>query len=270
VDPGTRLWNARNTGQHLAGILREPTGKLSHVLDGETELDRVRGEIEPMDGEKKALAKLGRFRDRESGGVGIGPHRRRRRRRLADQDRERGRTGLFLAGTAPTVLLWAAVLFFPARYALKRGAQPLSDDAAQPEWGQVESADTRHEIRDHPFGRRYLHGPPVHQHRQGFGKCEHPLGIRRAPDLVDHRDAMCQNATGALRLRAKSGKDGPPCPNYRASAVNFATIDSTDDIWSGRPRRTTADGWPRGKTRWMLKVERISVTSGAVSVCCAT
>jgi hypothetical protein len=124
VDLEARLSNARNTGQRLTGILRERTGKLSDVLEVEKEIDRVRGEIEHMEGEKQALAKRVDFATvsltvSEAGSASG---------RIGAAAAEGWRTmvaslvavALFLAGTVPSVLLWAAVLFFPARYAWKR------------------------------------------------------------------------------------------------------------------------------------------------------
>ena len=56
VDLEARLINARNTEQRLTGILRQRTGKLSDVLAVEQEIDKVRGEIERMEAERKTLA----------------------------------------------------------------------------------------------------------------------------------------------------------------------------------------------------------------------
>ena len=56
VDLQARLANARNTEQRLTDLLRNRTGKLSDVLEVEQELDRVRGEIEQMEAERKNMA----------------------------------------------------------------------------------------------------------------------------------------------------------------------------------------------------------------------
>ncbi len=56
VDLEARLANSRNTEQRLTDLLRERTGKLSDVLAVETEISRVRGEIERMEAQRKNLA----------------------------------------------------------------------------------------------------------------------------------------------------------------------------------------------------------------------
>jgi len=57
VDLEARLVNGRHTEQRLTDILRQRTGKLQDVLKVELEIDRVRGEIEQMQAEKKELSK---------------------------------------------------------------------------------------------------------------------------------------------------------------------------------------------------------------------
>ena len=49
------LKNSRDTEQRLRQILQQRTGKLSDVLEVEEEIGRVRGEIEQMQTEQKAL-----------------------------------------------------------------------------------------------------------------------------------------------------------------------------------------------------------------------
>src|SRR5260370_12934835 len=56
VDLVARLANARNSEQRLTEILRHRTGELSDVLAVEVEIERVRGEIEQMEAERKNLA----------------------------------------------------------------------------------------------------------------------------------------------------------------------------------------------------------------------
>ncbi len=57
VDMKARLANGIQTEQRLTEILRQRTGKLQDVLKVELEIDRVRGEIEQMQAEKKELSK---------------------------------------------------------------------------------------------------------------------------------------------------------------------------------------------------------------------
>ena len=57
TDLEARLANSRHTEQRIVDLLRERTGKLSDVLEAERELDRVRGEIEQMEAQRKGLLK---------------------------------------------------------------------------------------------------------------------------------------------------------------------------------------------------------------------
>lgn len=50
-----RLTNARETEERLRDLLAQRTGKIDEVLQVEQEIDRVRGEIEGMEAEQKAL-----------------------------------------------------------------------------------------------------------------------------------------------------------------------------------------------------------------------
>jgi chromosome segregation ATPase len=55
ADLVARLKNSRETEQRLQAILMQRTGKISDVLAVEQEIARVRGEIEQMEAEQKAL-----------------------------------------------------------------------------------------------------------------------------------------------------------------------------------------------------------------------
>lgn len=55
ADLVARLKNSRETEQRLQAILVQRTGKISDVLEVEQEIARVRGEIEQMEAEQKAL-----------------------------------------------------------------------------------------------------------------------------------------------------------------------------------------------------------------------
>jgi len=141
VDLEARLANSRNAEQRLADILRRSTGKISDVLAVEKEIDRVRGDIERMEAERKNLgdqvlfatldvrineeykahinvsapSTLGRLRNSAVEGY----------RNLADT-----LTGLamFILSYGPALVVWAALVFFPARYAwrwFRKSRKPL-------------------------------------------------------------------------------------------------------------------------------------------------
>jgi hypothetical protein len=55
VDLDARLENARNSEKRLVAILTNRTGDLEGVLAVEREITRVRGEIESMEAQRKAL-----------------------------------------------------------------------------------------------------------------------------------------------------------------------------------------------------------------------
>src|SRR5262249_14976306 len=55
TDLVARLKNSRDTEQRLREILQQRTGKIGDVLKVEQEIARVRGEIEQMEAEQKAL-----------------------------------------------------------------------------------------------------------------------------------------------------------------------------------------------------------------------
>ena len=55
ADLVARLQNSRETEERLRAILQQRTGKIEDVLQVEEEIARVRGEIESMDAEQKAL-----------------------------------------------------------------------------------------------------------------------------------------------------------------------------------------------------------------------
>jgi anti-sigma factor RsiW len=132
TDLEARLANSRRTEQRIVDLLRERTGKLSDVLDAERELGRVRGEIEQMEAQRTGLLKRVDFATltltvneeyqaqiHAAGGLST-------QFRNAAVDGFRGMAGsvvgvaLFLLSSGPVLLLWAAILFFPARFAWRR------------------------------------------------------------------------------------------------------------------------------------------------------
>jgi len=136
VDLQARLANARNTEQRLTDLLRQRTGKLSDVLAVETEIDRVRGVIEQMEAERKNLAGQVNFAtinatvgEDYKAELQVVPVTTSSRIRNAAVDGYRrmvdGVIGvvLFLFSYGPSLLLWGAILFFPARLAWRRVRQ---------------------------------------------------------------------------------------------------------------------------------------------------
>jgi hypothetical protein len=133
VDLQARLANGIHTEQRLTDILRSRTGKLQDVLKVELEIDRVRGEIEQMQAEKKELSKRVAFatlnanvREEYFARLQSTPPSTGSRFRNAAVDGYNTvvegliDVGLFLLSAGPSLLLWAAILFFPARWAWKK------------------------------------------------------------------------------------------------------------------------------------------------------
>ena len=133
VDLEARLSNARNTEQRLLELLRQRTGKLSDVLEVETELSRVREEIERMEGERRLLAKQVAFAmitasvtEEYRTPAGPLPDSLGRRFRNAGVEGYQSvvnfiiGVALFLISDGPMLLLWVAILFFPVRYGWRK------------------------------------------------------------------------------------------------------------------------------------------------------
>jgi len=129
VDLDARLANSRNTEQRLADILRHTAGKISDVLEVEKEIGRVRGEIEQMEAERKSLADRISFatlnvRLNEEYKAHLAtstPYGLSRLRNSAVEGYRNAAGSLtgaaaFLLSAGPSLVLWAAILFFPARY----------------------------------------------------------------------------------------------------------------------------------------------------------
>ncbi len=133
VDLEARLANGKHTEQRLTEILTQRTGKLQDVLKVELEIDRVRGEIEQMQAEKKELSKRVAFatlnttiQEEYQARLQATPPSTGSRFRNAGVDGYNTvvegliSVGLFLLSAGPSLLLWAAILFFPARWAWRR------------------------------------------------------------------------------------------------------------------------------------------------------
>ena len=133
VDLQARLSNARNTEQRLTDLLRNRTGKLSDVLEVEQELDRVRGQVEQMEAERKNMANQVSFaslnatitEDYKAELQVVPPSTSTRLSNAAVEGYRSIVDGvvslvLFVLSTGPSLLLWGAILFLPARMVWKR------------------------------------------------------------------------------------------------------------------------------------------------------
>ena len=133
VDLQARLANAGNTEQRLTDVLRQRTGKLSDVLEVETEIARVRGEIESMEAERKTMATQVAFatlnltltEDYKAKLETVPPSAWTRFRNSAVEgyrSMTEGVVGLvvFVLSNGPSFMLWAALLFFPLRALWRR------------------------------------------------------------------------------------------------------------------------------------------------------
>jgi hypothetical protein len=133
VDLEARLANGKHTEQRLTEILRQRTGKLQEVLKVELEIDRVRGEIEQMQAEKKELSKRVAFatlnttvKEEYFAKLQATPPSTGSRFSNAAVDGYNTAVeglisvGLFLLSSGPSLLIWMAVLFFPVRWLWKR------------------------------------------------------------------------------------------------------------------------------------------------------
>ncbi len=144
VDLEARLANGKHTEQRLTEILRQRTGKLQDVLKVELEIDRVRGEIEQMQAEKKELGKRVAFATLNTTVKeeyfaklqGTPPCTGSRFRNAAVDGYNTVvegliNVGLFLLSAGPSLLLWAAILFFPARWTWKKFRSRKREDAEE-------------------------------------------------------------------------------------------------------------------------------------------
>jgi len=133
VDLQARLSNARNTEQRLTDLLRNRTGKLSDVLEVEQELDRVRGEIEQMEAERKNMSNQVTYatlnatiaEDYQAQLQVVPPSTSTRLSNAAVEGYRSMADGvvslaLFLLSNGPSLLLWGALLFLPARFVWKK------------------------------------------------------------------------------------------------------------------------------------------------------
>ena len=129
VDLEARLSNGRNTERRLIDVLQQRTGKLADVLAVETELSRVRGEIESMESQRKTLAKQVDFASLNAtvnedykAQLQVVPPSTSTQFRNAAVDGYRSMVdgivgvAVSLFSYGPSLLFWCALLFFPVRF----------------------------------------------------------------------------------------------------------------------------------------------------------
>jgi hypothetical protein len=133
VDLQARLANAKHTEQRLTDILRERTGKLSDVLAVETQISRVRGEIEQMEAQRKSMKNqvdlatltLTVIEEYKAKLDAVPPSTSTQFRNAAVEGYRALVDGiiavlLWLLSTGPTLLVWIAILFLPLRMIWRR------------------------------------------------------------------------------------------------------------------------------------------------------
>ena len=129
VDLEARLSNGRNTERRLIDVLQQRTGKLADVLAVETELSRVRGEIESMESQRKTLANQVDFatlnttvNEDYKAQLQVVPPSTSTQFRNAAVDGYRSMVdgivgvAVSLFSYGPSLLFWCALLFFPVRF----------------------------------------------------------------------------------------------------------------------------------------------------------
>src|ERR1700722_15673193 len=137
-----RLKNSRITEQRLLDVLRDHTGKVKDILETEQEIERVRGEIEGMEADQRGLQKRIDFATIQlsvaedyKASLQAPPTTGTRFHNAAVEGFRSVINGtielmLWLLEAGPSLLLWAAILFFPARWAWKRWRRAESAQAA--------------------------------------------------------------------------------------------------------------------------------------------
>jgi len=133
VDLAARLKNSRATEERLVGVLRNNTGKVKDVLEVENEISRVRGEIEGMEADQRALqtridfatitlSVTEEYKASLNGAPSSTGTRLHNAFVTGYHSVVENVIGLvaWLLESGPTLLLWAVLLFFPVRWAWRR------------------------------------------------------------------------------------------------------------------------------------------------------
>jgi chromosome segregation ATPase len=133
ADLVARLKNASETETRLQAILQQRTGKVADVLAVEQEIARVRGEIEQMQAEQKALEhrvdfstiELNLTEEYKAQLDGSSPSVSTRMHNALVNGFDHAAESLlglllFFMEAGPILLLWSAVLFLPAFFLIRR------------------------------------------------------------------------------------------------------------------------------------------------------
>jgi len=133
IDRAARLKNARATEQRLLDVLRDHTGKVKDILDAEQEIARVRGDIEQMEADQRALqtrvdfatVQLSVQEEYKASLQGAPPSTSTRLRNAAIQGYKTVVEsvigfGVWALQSLPALVLWVLILFVPARWMWKR------------------------------------------------------------------------------------------------------------------------------------------------------
>jgi hypothetical protein len=128
-----RLKNTQETETRLTSILRTGTAKLSDVLDVETEITRVRGEIEGMEAEQKRLDGRVQFsaidlnlsEDFQARPELVASQVTLRLKNAMVEGYQDALSGLFgaleiILSACPSLVVWGLILFWPIRWAWRR------------------------------------------------------------------------------------------------------------------------------------------------------
>jgi anti-sigma factor RsiW len=139
ADVVARLKNFRETEQRLLDVLRTRTGKVKDILEVEEEMARVRGEIEQMEAKQKNLEHRVDFvtidlKLAEEYKAQLSSPAPSVAMQLRNATVNGFRTAslsllgiiLFFSESGPTLFLWLAILFFPARLLWRRYRRALA------------------------------------------------------------------------------------------------------------------------------------------------
>jgi hypothetical protein len=133
TDRAARMKNARATEERLLDVLRNHTGQVKDILATEQEIARVRGDIEQMEADQRALQTRDDFatielsvQEEYKASLQGAPTAAATRLHNAAVDGYRSAidsvigVGIWALQALPTILLWAIALFAPARWIWRR------------------------------------------------------------------------------------------------------------------------------------------------------